>query len=96
MRAYRQPAPSASAPAAQQDADGSGQEAPPASAQTPFVLVVTAPPGTGKQALMGAFVVQYAGRIAYIAREGAVHASEPVRCNILCMHARFARFAVLF
>jgi hypothetical protein len=47
-----------------------------------FVLVVTAPPGVGKEGLMGNFIGQNLGHIAYIAMEGAVTASEPVRLSV--------------
>jgi hypothetical protein len=48
-----------------------------------FVLVVTAPPGVGKEGLMGSFIGQYLGRIAYVAMAGAVTASEPVRLTFM-------------
>jgi hypothetical protein len=46
-----------------------------------FVLLVTVPPGTGKERLMGTFVSRYIGRIAYVAKVGAVKTSEPVRSS---------------
>lgn len=43
-----------------------------------FVLIVTAPPGVGKEELMGTFISDNVDRVAYVARIGAVRATQPV------------------
>jgi hypothetical protein len=44
-----------------------------------FVLVVTAPPGTGKKDLMALFMSQHSGKIAYVQTASAATATQPVR-----------------
>lgn len=44
-----------------------------------FVLIFTAPPGVGKEELMGIFITENVDSVAYVARIGAVRATQPVR-----------------
>lgn len=44
-----------------------------------FVLIMTAPPGVGKEQLMGTFIAENVRSMAYVAKVGAVRANEPVR-----------------
>lgn len=44
-----------------------------------FVLIMTAPPGVGKEQLMGTFIADNVQSMAYVAKVGAVRANEPVR-----------------
>jgi hypothetical protein len=46
-----------------------------------FVLIATAPPGVGKESLMGTFISENAGNVGYCARVGSVRANEPVRAG---------------
>jgi ATP-dependent Lon protease len=43
-----------------------------------FVLIMTAPPGVGKEQLMGTFIAENVRSVAYVAKVGAVRANEPV------------------
>lgn len=55
-----------------------GQHKPVEAVPGQFVIIITAPPGVGKEELMGTFISDNVDRIAYVARIGAVRATQPV------------------
>ena len=57
-----------------------------------FVLIVTAPPGVGKEGLMGRLISENNGRVGYCAKVGSVTANEKVSPISISRDFWFAQF----
>lgn len=70
---------------------GGAEEPNVASPPDHFVLIMTAPPGVGKEQLMGTFIAENVRSMAYVAKVGAVRANEPVRHSSLELEQSYPR-----